>query len=86
MMKENESIPQSYWENERWATEHASELFDPYEDVWVAIANQQIVAVGSDPIRVRETAARKTGRTTAEVYVTFVESPFAIYGQDWTLF
>jgi hypothetical protein len=85
-MKEHEAIPQSYWENERWAVEHASEIYDQYEDVWIAIANQQVVAVGSDPVGVRETAARKTGRTTAEVFVTFAESPCAIYGQDWTLF
>jgi hypothetical protein len=84
-MTEGDKIPQSYWENSRWAAEHATELHKQYENVWVAIADQQVVASGPDPVRVREIAARKTGRSTVEIAVEFIESAGAVYGQDWTL-
>jgi len=80
-MKSREaSTPRAYWENARWAREHATELHEQYEGHWVAIADQQVVLVGSNPIGVRERAARQTGHSTAEVFVQFMESAGAIYG------
>ena len=85
-MMEKNTIPQAYWENSRWGREHATELYQQYKDVWIAIADKQVVAVGNDPIRVRKIAARKTGRPTAEIAVKFIESGLTIYGESWTLF
>jgi hypothetical protein len=83
-MSEKDSIPPAYFENERWACEHSTALHEQYEGRWVAIANQQVVAAGPSA-RVRELAARQTGRPTAEVFVRFVDSPFTIYGAGCTL-
>ena len=80
-MRQNEAIPQAYFENERWACDHSAEIDERYEGRWVAIADRQVVASGSSA-RVREAAAHKTGRPTSEVFVRFVDSPFAIYGQS----
>ena len=45
-MTEKNTIPQAYWENSRWAREHATELYQQYnKDVWIAIADQHVVAV-----------------------------------------
>lgn len=84
-MTDRDTIPQAYWDNSRWAAEHATELHKQYENVWVAVADQQVVVSGSDPVRVREIAARKTGQSTAEIAVKFIESAGAVYGQDWAL-
>ena len=80
-MTEKNTIPQAYWENSRWAREHATELYQQYnKDVWIAIADQHVVAVGTDPISVRKIAARKTRRPTAEIFVEFIESGIRVYG------
>ncbi len=36
-------IPRAYWENARWAREHASELHEQYEGQWIAMVNQQVI-------------------------------------------
>ena len=80
---EKNTIPQAYWENARWAREHATELYQQHnKDVWIAIANQQVVAIGRDPISVRKTAARKMGLSTAEIFVEFIESGIRVYGAN----
>lgn len=85
-MKSTESpIPRAYWENARWAREHATELHEQYEGQWVAIADQQVIAAGSNPIDVRKRAARLTDHSTAEVFVQFMESAGTIYGTHWTV-
>ncbi len=83
-MTEKNAIPKAYWENSKWAREHAIELYQQYEDVWIAIADKQVMAVGSDPVGVRKTAARKTGRLTCEIFVEFIESELTIYEANWT--
>jgi hypothetical protein len=83
-MTDKDTVPPAYFENERWACEHSTDLHKQYEGRWVAIANQQVVAVGPSA-RVRELAARRIGRPTAEVFVRFVDSPFTIYGTGRTL-
>ena len=80
---EKNAIPQAYWENSQWAREHATELYQQYnKDVWIAIADKQVVAVGKDPISVRKTAARKIGLSTAEIFVEFIESRITLYGAN----
>jgi len=79
-MTEKDIIPQSYWKTWRWALEHSTELHQQYEDVWIAIVEKQVVASGSNPVRLREIAAQKTQRKTEEVVVKFIESGAAIYG------
>lgn len=76
-MTERDRIPQSYWDNSRWAAEHATELHKQYENVWVAIVDQQAVASGPNPVRVREIAARKTVG-----YPEYTPSPTSRKGRD----
>ena len=49
-MSDRPTIPQAYWDNSRWAAEHATALHKQYENVWVAIADQQVVASGLNPV------------------------------------
>ena len=60
-MSDRPTMPQSYWDNARWVAEHATALHKQYENVWVALADQQVVASGLNPVQVREIASRKTG-------------------------
>ncbi len=80
MSHQDPPIPPAYWDNARWAYQHAADLHRRYEGKWIAVANGQVVAAGADPVAVRRRAARETGRTTAEVYVNYMESAGAIYG------
>jgi hypothetical protein len=84
-MKSQDPIPQSYWNEFRWAREHSTELYEQYEDVWIAIVNQQVVASSPSLARVKKIAAQKTGLKPEEIAVKFISSGFTIYGQDWTL-
>jgi len=85
-MTEKGTIPQAYWDNSRWAREHSTELHELYRDVWVAIADKQVVAIGADPVSVRKIGARKTRRSAAEIAVKFIESGLTICGKSGTLF
>jgi hypothetical protein len=85
-MTEKEPIPQSYWEDFRWAAEHGTELSEQYEDVWVAIVDQQVVASGPNLARVEKIAAQKTGRSRKEIVVRYIESGVAVYGQRGALY
>jgi hypothetical protein len=85
-MKANKIVtPKAYRQNALWAEGHATEIHSKYEGKWVAVADRQVVAVGDDPVRVRELAARRTGHTTGAVFVEYIESAGAIYGTHWTL-
>ena len=81
-MTEKNTIPQAYWDNSRWGREQSTELHKQYQDAWVAIADKQVVASGSDPVRVREVAVKKTGKSKAEIAVKFIESGLTIYGES----
>jgi hypothetical protein len=69
-----------WWQGAHWAHDHLEELYEKYEGDWVAIVDGQVIASGGDPVAIRQRAARRTGRTTEDVYVTFLESADAIYG------
>jgi len=49
-MTDRPTMPQSYWDNSRWAAEHGTALHKQYENVWVALADQQVVASGPNPV------------------------------------
>jgi hypothetical protein len=69
----------------QWAAEHVGELHERYEERWVAIADGQVIAAGPNPRRVEAEARRKTGHLREDIYIRFVESSTAIYGQSLPL-
>jgi hypothetical protein len=77
-MIEKDRVPQSYWDNLRWAREHSTELHEQYEDVWIAIVDQQVVASASNMMRAKKLAAQKTGRPPEEISVKFIDSGITI--------
>jgi hypothetical protein len=79
-MKVQEIMSEAFRADRQWAHEHIAELHDQYEEQWVAVVDQQVVAVGPNLSRVEAVAARKTGRNPQDIYVTFLESRFAVYG------
>ena len=66
-----------------WSFEHTGELYDRYEDQWVAISGGGVVAAGRNPRRVEADALRNTGRPREDFLIQYVESRFAIYGQGF---
>ncbi|MBI4257720.1 MAG: hypothetical protein HY619_02080 [Thaumarchaeota archaeon] len=71
------TISKEFWEDMKWGREHYGELQKQYKNMWVAIVARKVVSYGKDGTKVREEAARLTGRK--EIYMTFVESGVAIY-------
>ncbi len=72
-MKTKEIIhPATYWEDMEWASKHLRELYEQYEGCWVAIADESVVAAGSNPDKVKRQAARKTGRAEEDVTIKFI--------------
>jgi len=45
-LKEEERLPNEFWEDQRWALEHCAELGEQYPDMWIAVLDKEIVAVG----------------------------------------
>jgi hypothetical protein len=70
----------SYWADMHWASEHLAELRQQFEDVWIAIVDQKVIAASSSLGKVKGDAARKTGRRPEEITVKFITSAGAIYG------
>lgn len=72
-----EKIPKRFWEDDRWAEKHYSELQKKYKDKWVAVVNKKVVAVGDSIKKIREEARKKTGER--HIPVLFVESGSPLY-------
>lgn len=72
-----ETISKAFWEDQKWAFEHHSELIDKYKDMWVAIVDKKIVSAGEDLGKVEEEAKKKTGKKQIPVF--FVECGAHIY-------
>jgi hypothetical protein len=72
--------PATYWEDIDWVDEQASQLHRRYEDVWIAVADRQVVASGPSLARVKREASRRTGRPPQQITVVFIEGAGAIYG------
>jgi len=72
-------IPKVYWEDIKWFLKNKGELYQKHEMMWVAVVNKKIVAYGSNPDKIRKTAAKKTGREPEKIVVEFIEKAEAIY-------
>ena len=72
-MSEKVIIPPDYLADMRWAREHSQELHDKYENQWIAIAGQEVVASGKDLGPVLTRAARSTGRPRDQIYGDFMD-------------
>ncbi|NCO41401.1 MAG: hypothetical protein COZ06_28580 [Armatimonadetes bacterium CG_4_10_14_3_um_filter_66_18] len=81
-MSKTVAIPPDYVADMKWASEHTQELHDTYENKWIAIVHQQVVAAGADLGPVRTQAARRTGRPRDQIYVDFMDDGLTIYAQD----
>jgi hypothetical protein len=82
MKSTRDTTPRAYWENFHWTRQHSTELHEQYQDVWVVVADQQDVAAGPSLQQVEKVAARKAGRDLEEIFVEFIGSGVAIYGQS----
>lgn len=68
---------QRYWEDSRWAHEHASEIAERYPDQWVAVTGQQVVAAGEDGAEVEGIAMEKVGHR--QFVMIFAEKGIYVY-------
>lgn len=71
-LKEEERLPQEFWEDQKWTLEHYSELRVEYADMWVAVINKKVVAYGKDLTDEKEESLRKSERRPP--VILFVES------------
>ena len=72
--------PRRYWEDSRWAHEHAEEIAERYPNQWVAVTGQQVVAAGQDGAEVERIAMEKAGHR--EIVMIFAEKgidPFSFH-------
>lgn len=79
-------MTEAYRADMRWVRQHSAELRERYENQWIAVVDQKVVAAGPDLGEIEDAAARETGRKAEDIYVEFLESRFAIYGQDFAPF
>ncbi len=75
-------IPPEYKADMRWAREHSAELHERFQDMWVAVEGQEVVASSPKLGQAKAAASERTGRKPEEVYVEFIDSPFAVYAQS----
>ena len=54
--------PREYWEDSKWANDHFADIVKDYANLWVAIVDQKIVAVGKVISVVRKSVQEQTGR------------------------
>lgn len=66
-----------FFDDMKWADENYLELRKKYSDQWIAVADRQVIGFGKDLAKVKEDAARKTGRK--EIALVFVECGSHIY-------
>ena len=72
-----ELLPDTYWEDYRWANAHMSELVRDYPNQWVGVAGKQVVAAGSDVKSVELEVKRKLHQE--EFPILFVERGVHVY-------
>ena len=75
-------IPTAYRADMRWTREHSAELHEQFQDQWVAVVNQEVVASAQGLGEAKALASQRTGKNPRDIYVEFIDSPFAIYGQS----
>jgi len=69
--------PREYWEDSKWANDHFADIVKDYANLWVAIVDQKIVAVGKVISVVRKRAQEQTGRK--HFPVIFAEKGIHVY-------
>ena len=58
-LQKSEQLPDEFWEDQKWALEHYTELRTKYADMWVAIVNEKVVAFGESLTEEKEKSIRK---------------------------
>jgi len=72
LLKKEEKLPESFWDDQKWALEHYNALRKRYADMWVAIVNKKVVAYGKELTEEKEESLLKTaGRPPL---IRFIES------------
>ncbi|MEW6609276.1 MAG: DUF5678 domain-containing protein [bacterium] len=76
-MKEPKPIPKEYTEDFNWAYEHYSEWTRSYPDMWVAVANKEVVVTSKDLGEVKKIAHQKVDRE--DIPYIFIEAKTHVY-------
>jgi hypothetical protein len=71
--------PPDFWRDYEWIRQHTDFLHQHYEEEWIAVVGQQVVAHDPDLERVWEQAGKRTGRDRWHIPVRFIESNEVIY-------
>jgi len=77
MGKIHEEIPKRHWDDAKWSRRHATELWEKYPEMWIAIVNKKVVAFGKNLSKVEDLAQKKT-RAKYPV-IEFVDGGSCIY-------
>ncbi|MCK4615182.1 MAG: hypothetical protein KAU14_10295 [Thermoplasmata archaeon] len=82
MRKEEEEIaipkmPKRFWEDDRWANEHYSELTEEYPNQWIAVVGKKVVAYGKNLAEVEKEARKKTSEDY--ISLTFAEGDIHVW-------
>ena len=78
-LREEERLPNEFWDDQRWALEHYSKFRREYADMWIAILDKKVVACGKELTEEKEESLRGTaGRPPV---ILFVESEARILCQ-----
>ncbi len=77
MGKIPEEIPKRFWEDAKWGRKHATQIWEKYPEMWIAIVNKKVVSYGKNLEEVRNTAREKTG--VKHAVIQFVDGGSCIY-------
>ncbi len=72
-----EKIPKRFWEDDKWAEEHYSELMKKYAGEWIAVFNKKVISCGKNLAKVKEEAMLKVGKQ--KIQTLFIESGDHVY-------
>ncbi len=72
-----EKMPKRFWEDDKWAEEHYSELMKKYAGEWVAVFNKKVISYGKNLAKVKEEAMLKAGKQ--KISTLFIESGDHVY-------
>ncbi len=69
--------PREYWDDSKWANEHATEIAQQYPNQWVAVADKTVVAAGIDGAEVERMATKKA--VQRDFVIFFAEKGIHVY-------
>ena len=72
-----EKIPKRFWEDDKWAEEHYSELIKKYPGQWIAVFNKKVISYGKNLAKVKEEAVLNVGKQ--KIPTLFIESGDHVY-------